>query len=210
MTLIGGGGLTRSPPLERRTEWKKMSKKKSNYISEPFIYIPRRILKSEAYAALTGNAVKVLTLILYRYNGRNNGFIQFSLRDTLLPLQTGKRSLLDLQDKGLIDCAKAGTYRGNVSEWRVTFLKDDRTGQRASDEWKEYPNNPKTDVLKARLKTKAARKNNSENNVETKEANDNMPAQNSVIQEPTAQSNGADANALLKSLENLKRKQGVS
>ena len=135
-----------------------MSRKKRNYINEPFIYIPRRVLNSAAYTALTGNAVKVLTLILKRYTGSNNGFIQFGYADTGLHHATAKRSLLDLQDKGFIEQTKAGAYKGNVSEWRITFLKDDRTGHKASDDWKLYPDNERSEKLNALLSGKTARK----------------------------------------------------
>lgn len=182
-----------------------MSKKKRNYINEPFIYIPRRVIKSPAYSALTGNAVKVLTLILNRWNGSNNGFIQFGYADTGLHHATAKRSLLDLQDKGLIERTKAGCYKGNVSEYRITFLNDDRTGQKPTNDWEQYPNNEKDDLIAAK-RDKAARKNNLKNNPKTKEANDNAPAP--VMPAPVNQN--ASADALLKSLENLKRKQGLS
>ncbi|MBO4644019.1 MAG: hypothetical protein J5716_05370 [Alphaproteobacteria bacterium] len=157
------------------------------------------LIKSRAFAELTGSAKGLLVCILTRYTGTNNGTIPFGYSDGLafgFLKDTTKRALIDLQNKGFIKRTKEGVYRGNVSEWLLTFRSDDRNGHARTDDWKQYPNNAKDAELIALLKTKKSDKK------QQTEANDNTPA-------PVMQNASAAANVLLKSLENLKRKQGL-
>lgn len=147
---------------------------KGEKIGDQFAGLSFNLIKSRAYAELTGNAVKILMLLMTHYNGRNNGFIQFGLRDTKLNLQTGKRGLLDLWDKGFIKRTKAGVYKGNTSEWLLTFRKDDRNGHARTDDWKLYPNNERDAELIALLSGKNARKNNGRDKKQNA-TNDNEP-----------------------------------
>lgn len=183
---------------------------KGESIGGQFAGLPFNLIQSRAFAELTGTAVKILMLLMTRYNGRNNGHISFAYSDAEkagVARRSAQRAFIDLQDKGFIKQTKAGVYRGNVSEWLLTFRSDDRNGHGRTDDWKQYPDNEKDD-LNAAKRDKAVRKNNLKNNPETKEANDNAPAP--VMPAPVNQNASADADTLLRSLENLKRKQGLS
>ena len=137
--------------------WQK--RLKGEKIGNQFVGLPFNLIKSRAYSELTGNAVKVLTLLMTHYNGHNNGFISFGLKDAGMHHTTAKRSLLDLQDKGFIKRTKAGFYKGNTSEWLLTFRKDDRNGHAKTDDWKKYPDNERNEEVNALLLGKTSRKN---------------------------------------------------
>ncbi len=117
-------------------------RKGKSYCGGTFFVLPHNLVQSPAYAALTGSAVKILCALLTCYNGSNNGFIAFGYRDGKkfgLSINTTKRALNDLADKGFIEKTKAGVYQGNRSEWLLTFLTDNRTGHPKTDKWKGYP-----------------------------------------------------------------------
>lgn len=160
------------------------------------------LIRSRAFAELTGSAKGLLFCILARYTGTNNGNISFGLSDGLafgFSKDTTKRALIDLQDKGFIKRTKAGVNKTGTAKWLFTFLTDNRTGHAKTNDWKQYPNNAKDAELIALLKTKSGDKNDGNKKRPTK-ANNNEPAL--VMQ-------NVGANVLLQSLENLKRKQGL-
>lgn len=172
---------------------------KGESIGGKFIALPFNLIQSRAFAELTGSAKGLLICILTRYTGTNNGTIPFGYSDGVafgFTVNTTKSALVDLWNKGFIKRTKEGVYRGNVSEWLLTFRSDDRNGHARTDDWKQYPDNAKDAELIALLKTK---KNDKKQQTE---ANDNTPA-------PVMQNASANANALLQSLENLKCKQGL-
>ncbi|MBR1777287.1 MAG: hypothetical protein IJ752_01725 [Alphaproteobacteria bacterium] len=175
-------------------------------IGGKFIALPFNLIQSRAFAELTGSAKGLLVCILTRYTGTNNGTIPFGYSDGAafgFTVNTTKCAIVDLWNKGFIKRTKEGVYRGNVSEWLLTFRRDDRNGHARTDDWKQYPNNAKDAELIALLKTKSGDKNDGDKKRPT-EANDNAPAP--VIQNASADSH---TNELLQSLENWKRKQGL-
>ena len=182
-----------------------MSRKKGlkgERIGGQFAGLPFNLIKSRAFAKLTGSAKVLLICMLTRSNGTNTGTIPFGYSDGKafgFTVNTTRNALIDLWDKGFIKRTKEGVYRGNVSEWLLTFRSDDRNGHARTDDWKQYPNNTKDAELIALQKTKSGNKNNG-NKKRPTEANDNTPA-------PVMRNAGA--NVLLQSLENLKRKQGL-
>lgn len=124
---------------------------------EPFVALPNNLIDSRAYAELSGNAAKLLTVLMRKFNGHNNGWIAFGYSNADkagFSRQTTKRALMELWEKGIIKRTKAGVYRGNVSEWLLTFRRDNRNLHNKTDDWKQYPNNEKSDELKALLNEK--------------------------------------------------------
>lgn len=137
-------------------------KKRSNgeKIGGQFAGLPHNLIKSRAFFELKGTAVKLLMLLMTRYNGRNNGRIAFGYSDAEklgVARNSTQRAFIELQDKGFIKQTKAGVYRGNVSEWLLTFRSDDRNGHARTDDWKQYPNNEKDAELIAAKRDKYAR-----------------------------------------------------
>ena len=127
-----------------------------------FAGLPHNLIRIRAYIELPPSAAKLLMALMTKFNGHNNGTISFSYSDAEkfgFTRTTTQRALIDLQDKGFIKQTKAGVYRGNVSEWLLTFRRDNRNGHSRTDDWQQYPNNEKDDLIAAR-RDKAARKNN--------------------------------------------------
>jgi hypothetical protein len=71
--------------------------------------------------------------LIDRYNGGNNGHIGLGARELAYELncskETAARALRELDDAKLAHPTIVGTWRGRqASEWRLTFLLCDRTG----------------------------------------------------------------------------------
>ncbi|MHA2937712.1 hypothetical protein ACXJY6_05370 [Vibrio sp. RC27] len=77
-----------------------------------FMGIPHYVMDSASYAELSGNAVKLLTLMLRRYNGYNNGNLVATwdcMKDYFGSNNTLRSALKSLQDNDLIVIAGVGT-----------------------------------------------------------------------------------------------------
>lgn len=189
-------------------------KKRSNgeRIGRAFAGLSHNLILSRAFSELTGTAVKVLMLLMTRYNGRNNGHISFAYSDAEksgVARTSTQRAFIELQDKGFIKQTKAGVYRGNVSEWLLTFRSDDRNGHARTDDWKQYPNNEKNELIAAKRDKYARARKASECERIKENLNDNRPEPATVITTPESEHASAEMNILYQSLENLKRKQGL-
>lgn len=107
---------------------------------EDGVLIPCEVIESRAFTELKPSAVKLLPALMTNYNGHNNGTIAFSYFDAEkfgITRETACRAFKDLQEKGFIRKTKqGGQTRGNVSEWLLTFYDDDRTGKKATNDWK--------------------------------------------------------------------------
>ncbi len=186
---------------------------KGESIGGQFAGLPFNLIKSRAFAKLTGSAKGLLICMLTRYNGTNNGTIPFGYSDGKafgFTVNTTRNALIDLWDKGFIKRTKAGVYRGNVSEWLLTFRSDDRNGHARTDDWKQYPNNEKDAELIAAKRNKYARARKASECERIKEnSNDNRPEPATVTTAPESEHANAEMNILYQSLENLKRKQGL-
>lgn len=110
-----------------------------------------------AYKDLSANARSIYEQIKRRYNGSNNGFIVYSVREGARELKIGtsssKRAFDELQSHGFIVAEQRGHFRWKInpngskirpaSEWRLTIYDDNRTNdvtrQAASKEFMRWP-----------------------------------------------------------------------
>ncbi|MDN2481652.1 hypothetical protein [Vibrio agarivorans] len=77
-----------------------------------FVGIPHYVMDSASYAELSGNAVKLLTLMLRQYNGHNNGNLTATwdaMQDHFGSNNTLRSALKSLQDNRLIELTGVGT-----------------------------------------------------------------------------------------------------
>ena len=94
----------------------------------PFIGLPAAVAYSQAYTRLSMAARAVLTEILGRFNGYNNGMIGISSRELCARLNTtnGRRisdATRELFEAGLIDIAVEGKWKARQARlFRVTFI----------------------------------------------------------------------------------------
>jgi hypothetical protein len=93
-----------------------------------------------AYRDLSANARAIYVEIKRRYNGSNNGFIVYSVRQAAHELKIGKttaaKALTELQTHGFIVPEQRGAFHWKIdvtgerhrpaSEWRLTIFHNDR------------------------------------------------------------------------------------
>ena len=97
-------------------------------------------MDNAAYKDLSGNARAIYLEIKRRYNGSNNGFIVYSVRQGADDLKIGKstaaRAFIELQTHGFIAAEQRGAFHWKIdvtgerhrpaSEWRLTAYPNDR------------------------------------------------------------------------------------
>jgi hypothetical protein len=100
----------------------------------PFVMLPKWLLDSPAYAALSLPARAALVELLHVYDGFNNGTLGMSVRRLSerlgCSLNTAGRALHELDDVGFVDTMKIGSFTRKrlASEYRLTFHKCDISG----------------------------------------------------------------------------------
>ncbi|MGR3551596.1 helix-turn-helix domain-containing protein [Pseudooceanicola sp.] len=87
--------------------------------------LPYALLKSDAWRALSGPAVKVFLELHTRFNGSNNADLRLSYAEAAKALHMGKatvqRAFRDLQAKGFVVLVNKGNfYHRHAHEWRIT------------------------------------------------------------------------------------------
>ncbi len=87
------------------------------------------LLDSPAYRHLSCYGRALLIEIIYRHNGENNGRVLMSVREAAdrlgVAFNTALKALAELQDKGFIRLAKAGSFtlkRRHATEWTLTMF----------------------------------------------------------------------------------------
>ena len=87
------------------------------------------LLESPAYRHLSCYGRALLIEIIYRHNGENNGFVIMSVREAAdrlgVAFNTALKALAELQDKGFIRLAKAGSFnhkRRHAAEWTLAIF----------------------------------------------------------------------------------------
>ncbi len=119
---------------------------KSNRKSEgQYLPLPYSQLKSPAWRALSGSAVRVWLELHTRFNGSNNGAVRLSYAEAAEALGIGKataqRAFQNLQDKGFLVLEKEGNwYHRQAHEWRLTTKPTNGPKGRASptNEWRQW------------------------------------------------------------------------
>ncbi len=103
-----------------------------------FVYLPYAMIKSPAWRALSGPAVKLWLELHTRFNGGNNGKVFLSMNEAAGILEIGKatvqRAFEDLQDKGFVVLEQEGNwYHRRAHEWRLTTkAMQTRSGKKAA------------------------------------------------------------------------------
>ena len=119
---------------------------------DQYALIPRKVATSDAYLSLTASALKLLTLALCNFNGRNNGDIaltQSNLRKHgFTSADTLNRSIKQLLENGLLVLTRQGGFAGggkNPNLYAFSWLNIPQTTKleittpaKASDAWKSY------------------------------------------------------------------------
>ncbi|APX89269.1 hypothetical protein BV394_05675 [Brevirhabdus pacifica] len=107
--------------------------------------LPYALLKSDAWRALSGPAVKVFLELHTRFNGSNNANLRLSYAEAAKTLHMGKatvqRAFRDLQDKGLVVLESKGNfYHRHAHEWRITTKGVHRVRGKEipTHEWRGY------------------------------------------------------------------------
>lgn len=105
-----------------------------------FVQLFRFVKRSEAWHDLSPHARCALIELLDRFTGINNGMISLSVRELARHLQcapgTANKALQELDDSGLARPATVGRWRGKqATVWRLTFYRDDRTGEPGQRNW---------------------------------------------------------------------------
>ena len=87
------------------------------------------LLDSAAYRHLSCYGRALLIEFIYRHTGGNNGSVIMSVREAAdrlgVALNTALKALAELQDKGFIRLAKAGSFnlkRRHATEWTLTMF----------------------------------------------------------------------------------------
>ncbi len=100
------------------------------------------LLETDAFKYLTGGAFKLLALVKKRYNGTNNGYISFSVREgrDLLgnSVNTISRYFDELVDKGFLKIKEKGSFsykKRHASTWIITSDKYNNQKSRDFKHW---------------------------------------------------------------------------
>lgn len=100
--------------------------------------LPKWVVRSPAWRALSPNARAVYLELRERFNGHNNGMIGLGVREaaeaTNMHKNTANRAISELESAGFIEPTTKGAFRQNgrrATEWLLTELPDDRTGHAA-------------------------------------------------------------------------------
>jgi DNA-binding transcriptional MocR family regulator len=122
-----------------------------------FVQIFHWEMDCPAYKDLRANARSIYQQIKRRYNGSNNGFITYSVREAARELKIGtstaKRAFDELQSHGFVVAEQRGHFHWKInpngskirpaSEWRLTIYDDNRTTDitrvAASKEFMRWP-----------------------------------------------------------------------
>jgi hypothetical protein len=116
-----------------------------------FIRLFTNVKRSAAYHSLSVYARSALIELLDRYTGINNGMIGLGCRELANELRcsrdTAAKALTDLDDAGLAQPLTPGAWRGKkATEWRLTFLRCDKTGELPINNWQPRSQSARKDT----------------------------------------------------------------
>jgi len=127
-----------------------MTKKKRQHMA-PFLALPKHMIRSAAFEALSSSAIKLLIQLGEQFNGTNNGNLQASwtsLKDKGWSSKgTLNRATVELQDKGFLKKTRQGYLRPHrcslfALTWRpidhCDGIHDVNPTKVAENSWKEY------------------------------------------------------------------------
>jgi hypothetical protein len=107
-----------------------------------FIQLFHYVKRSTSYHGLGNIARAMLTELIDRYNGCNNGMIVFGVREAAYEIGCSQMSISragrELDDAGLARPTKLGAWRGReATEWRLMWRRCDKTGDLPRSTWVE-------------------------------------------------------------------------
>ena len=104
-----------------------MSRRRKQFKSR-FVGLEHPMIDHPAFAALSGDAVKLLVLVCRRHNGENNGQISYSVREAAAVLRctpnTAALKFKELVRFGFLAEESKGAFSvkfRKATEWRITF-----------------------------------------------------------------------------------------
>jgi hypothetical protein len=136
--------------------WGHMPKRRrlNKSIDLAHVRLYKWLLNSPAYLSLGCPARAVLVEIARVYDGMNNGRLGVSVRNLAqrchLAPATVCKALVDLQERGFIECVTRGSFNRKVrhaSEWRLTWWPCDVTGELASKKFMSWGREKQNTVL---------------------------------------------------------------
>ncbi len=98
-----------------------------------FVKLTHAVIDSEAFAASSSHATRLLIFLWRRHNGKNNGFIKCSVREAATWLHSSKATasaaFVELQERGLVEAVtrghftvKAGGAKSVATTWRLLVI----------------------------------------------------------------------------------------
>ena len=127
---------------------KKTNQKGRSDKGPPFNQLFHFVIDSAAYRSLSPLSQALLTHVLRRYNGENNGALGLGHREaaTLCNVNkdTIKRAFDELQTKGFISASRKGGFNmkdpttRRASEWRLTWKPAQWIGLGATFDFKQW------------------------------------------------------------------------
>ncbi|MCP3464475.1 hypothetical protein [Bradyrhizobium sp. CCGUVB23] len=127
--------------------------------TERYVRIYHRMMQTQAWRSLDGNARAIYIELAMLYRGNNNGSIGFSAREAarsiLVSKATAARALIVLQDRGFIVATTKGRFdiKRQATEWRLTEFRCDLTGQPASRDFETWVT---ADIIPLRTRRESA------------------------------------------------------
>jgi len=112
--------------------------KKKRPSAERYVRLTYRMMQTQAWQSLDGNARAIYVELATLYHGSNNGSIGLSIRQAAQAIHVSKdtaaREMSVLQERGFIVATTKGGFvrKRHATRWRLTEFKCDLTGQPAS------------------------------------------------------------------------------
>lgn len=120
-----------------------------NDLTDRFVRLPHRLLKSAAYRSLSLSARSLLVDLIMLDSGDNNGSLYLSIRDAsdrlgLSDHHSVSAAFDELIDRGFVRCTKEAHFSVKAANhsrarcWRLTWLASPCMKRPATNEWTTY------------------------------------------------------------------------
>jgi hypothetical protein len=124
--------------MKRRRRGRGADARGRSVVPDAFLKLDHWIMRTPAWASLSGNSIKVLLAVAMRHDGHNNGRIVFGVRSGIFVRSEGAweevslglsrssvaRALEELHERGFLVLERNASFHQKrlLREWRVTFL----------------------------------------------------------------------------------------
>lgn len=128
--------------MPRYSAKQKQMRGQGKHSGPSFIQLFHHVKRSTDYHGLSLTARALLTELVDRYTGCNNGMIVLGVREAAYELHCSKdtvsRAFDELDDAALARPTKVGAWRGRqATEWRLMWKRCDKTGDLPRSNWQE-------------------------------------------------------------------------